>query len=603
MTGVDGGRKHHIDLEQFRILAGGGGDERAVGPLSATERSWRLTALLTLLESCRAVAAVTGPLAPIDSVWDLLLQAYRAEPAAVEDVLAQPQVGLWAAYTVRRMGARAPEVMWPEIGYLHGIVAACAFRAGVPYELNLPVRFGVAVLPTVGTADFPDGTTQTQAVFDGCVLTLSAGPVVVTAGPEDPRWHEPIQLEVEAGGQSIRVTLLDRDTFRDLRKPEPPLPLSVSDVDRWRELLGEAWKILVRELPERAAGIASSLRTLTPVPRQQPYRPQSATAAEAYGGILLSEPDDATQLAMTLVHEGQHLKLGALLHMFTLLERGPAVRYYAPWRDDPRPLEGLLQGVYAFAGIADFWRVHRRHAVAAEKLLAEFEFALWRRQAYGAVQVLSGSGRLTEIGQMFVTLLHDRLASWQDDPVSPRTAELAEDMALDHHALWRTYCMQVDKSLGEALAAAYRSGDPIPASMLSDDDRRVMPFPAEGLLDGRAVLVRHALAGTDPAAVHAARGNPSDVELVAGRTESARECYLRDVERNAGDSRAWVGLGLTLDRKSDPGAWALLGRPELVMAMATAGGRADPLAAARWLGHQLGGEQLGAPRPAGWRLA
>ena len=30
-------------------------------------------------------------------------------------------------------------------------------------------------------------------------------------------------------------------------------------------------------------------------------------------------------------------------------------RVYAPWRPEPRPVVGLLQGVYAHLGIARFW--------------------------------------------------------------------------------------------------------------------------------------------------------------------------------------------------------------------------------------------------------
>ena len=35
---------------------------------------------------------------------------------------------------------------------------------------------------------------------------------------------------------------------------------------------------------------------------------------------------------------------------------------YVPWRDDPRPASGLLQGVYAHLGIARFRRGDSLHA-------------------------------------------------------------------------------------------------------------------------------------------------------------------------------------------------------------------------------------------------
>ena len=53
---------------------------------------------------------------------------------------------------------------------------------------------------------------------------------------------------------------------------------------------------------------------------------------------------------MTLVHEFQHSKLSAMLDLVPLTDPDDHGRYFAPWRVDPRPLAGLLQGVYAFVG-------------------------------------------------------------------------------------------------------------------------------------------------------------------------------------------------------------------------------------------------------------
>lgn len=49
----------------------------------------------------------------------------------------------------------------------------------------------------------------------------------------------------------------------------------------------------------------------------------------------------------TLVHEFQHIMLGGVLHVAPVHCAVQRQRSYAPWRDDPRPLGGLLQGVYA----------------------------------------------------------------------------------------------------------------------------------------------------------------------------------------------------------------------------------------------------------------
>jgi HEXXH motif-containing protein len=59
---------------------------------------------------------------------------------------------------------------------------------------------------------------------------------------------------------------------------------------------------------------------------------------------------------VTLVHEFQHSELSVVPDLTRLYDAGPDEFYYAPWRNDPRPFGGLLQGVYAFIGVADTCR-------------------------------------------------------------------------------------------------------------------------------------------------------------------------------------------------------------------------------------------------------
>jgi len=53
---------------------------------------------------------------------------------------------------------------------------------------------------------------------------------------------------------------------------------------------------------------------------------------------------------VTVAHESQHLKFAALLDGVDLTMPGDGQRCYAPWREDPRPVVGLLQSAYAFLG-------------------------------------------------------------------------------------------------------------------------------------------------------------------------------------------------------------------------------------------------------------
>jgi HEXXH motif-containing protein len=57
-----------------------------------------------------------------------------------------------------------------------------------------------------------------------------------------------------------------------------------------------------------------------------------------------------------VVHEYGHQKLDAILALDPLFrgDGGEAI-YYSPWKDDPRPLTGLLHAVYSFAIVLSFY--------------------------------------------------------------------------------------------------------------------------------------------------------------------------------------------------------------------------------------------------------
>ena len=121
----------------------------------------------------------------------------------------------------------------------------------------------------------------------------------------------------------------------------------------------------------------------------------SATSPAAYGAIATSWPPDEVTLAETLVHEFQHVKLCGLLDMVPLAASGEQ-RVYAPWRQDPRPAGGLLQGVYAHLGIVPLLagaaaRRSRSGRPAADQVL----FARWRPAIGETVQTLLETGSLT----------------------------------------------------------------------------------------------------------------------------------------------------------------------------------------------------------------
>jgi uncharacterized protein len=181
----------------------------------------------------------------------------------------------------------------------------------------------------------------------------------------------------------------------------------------------------------------------------------SAAARNAFGAVGIARPTAADTLALLIVHEFQHVKLGAVLDLHDLFDPDDKRLYYAPWRPDPRPLEGLLQGTYAHLAVTEFWR-SRLHelreaagsapvaseSVASESAAsdavahAELEFTRWRAHTAEAAETLAGSGSLSALGERFATGVRATVAPWLDEPVEGWAVVAAQRSAEETRSSW-----------------------------------------------------------------------------------------------------------------------------------------------------------------------
>nr|WP_168509382.1 HEXXH motif domain-containing protein [Streptomyces sp. S1D4-11]QIY96733.1 HEXXH motif domain-containing protein [Streptomyces sp. S1D4-11] len=430
--------RHHLPPDRLAELVRGEGGPETLDLLLGGERSRRLL-LLRMLDD----ATDLGP------AWDLLSEAQRRAPQVVDDLLMYPQTGMWLTTALRRLRGRTPmdePPLWVELGHMSALAAA-ALRAEFDFTIEVPVRHGRVPLPTLGCAVLPETEPWTRATVraeGGRAVIEAAGAEVAlppTTGSAGPGWHPVRRLTVGARGRRLDIVLDDVDPYRTYPQPTEPRPLSGEAAAQWRRMLEQAWELLLREQPKTAEAMRRGVFSLTPTPAGERFRPRSVSAGDAFGGVEASEPDDAVQLAVTLVHEFQHTKLGGLLHLTPLLthdsDRGKEL-WYAPWRNDPRPLEGLLQGIYAFVGITRFWREHRR-AAPAQTAMAHFEFALWRAHVATAMEQVHRHPRLTPLGTALLDTLRDHCAQWLAEPVPEEPLALAHLCADDHVARWRAH--------------------------------------------------------------------------------------------------------------------------------------------------------------------
>ncbi|MFC5819849.1 HEXXH motif domain-containing protein [Nonomuraea harbinensis] len=409
-------RVHRLPDDILARLASGGGGAEAARQLVAAERSKHRLLVL-------GVVRLAGSHPAVGRAYDLLAEVEKHAPRAVESVIAHPAVGAWASHVIR---SRETADFSGSV-QLGALAAVAAIRACRPVRVEVPAPDGRIMLPSLGEIVIP-GKADLVDLHLHADGTVEVGGRRVNVHDDEGQFWRPLR-RIGVGGFSLWVD--DLDPFRWSPDNVPDDRLSTAELDIWREYLQVSWQVLKARHWTLADETAEIVSVLTPITGPE-YRMNSATARDRFGAIGMSTPHEWRWLAYTFAHEVQHAKLGAVLDILELLEPDDG-GYYAPWRPDPRPLAGLLQGVYAHVGVAGFWRRERAHDTDQQ---AHVEFAHWRQAAYEATGTLLDSGRLTAPGERFVTAMRSTLADWMAESV-PRTAlAAADERAAAHREAW-----------------------------------------------------------------------------------------------------------------------------------------------------------------------
>ncbi|SEL25797.1 HEXXH motif-containing protein [Streptacidiphilus jiangxiensis] len=600
----------HLERDFPEILSGRPAEAEMLR-LSAAEDHWRTA----LLEAVRFHAREWpgrpdgDALIDLDPAMALIAAATSCTDemlrGRVQWLLRYPSVGIWAATMVRALCR--PQVgdaaeLRKRLSYLNAIAAAAAIQAQLPFSLRLPVWDGWLVLPGIGALLLPEGDTNGAP----WVAVESDGFRMCAAGVElegDP-WYE-LPILADSPG---RVVLDRMDPFRSVRGMLSPMPVRGHEAESWRSVFEQSSGVLRALGRGQGCDYLRGLACIVPEELRERFRPHSVSCADGTGGFTASFQDEPLQFAGTLVHEGQHSRLSMLAHLFDVFGDPSAsatrLQYYAGWRDDPRPLAGMLQGVYAFAGVADYWSwqaetsTNEDHGGGDYRALARFEAELWSQQVVRAARELLHAEGLTEPGRLMLGAVLRRIQSSVRTPgrrlqgTDQQAITAARICASDHQAAWFARHRQPDAARVAELALAWTCGYPLPLTP-SEVTAELQPSTDGAHLDARAVLWRHRLDPVggprlDPGLVGAVEGaDRADFDLVNGDAAQALRGYRERAERGA-DAQAWVGLGLALRAAAPaslaPAADLLLHRPELAMAVhAASDGHGDPVALAAWL--------------------
>lgn len=412
----------HLPLDDVRFdeIAAGFGGADAVELLARRELGVNRELLAAVWHESAHDATGTA-------AWDTLAVLDAEADESVDAVLAHPYLRPWAQRALRGDEA-AGRIAMRGVAEL---AAAALLRAGRAGTVTVPTGSGVLRLPTLGALVVGDAAhAQVTGGADGS-FTVRVGEREHTVGPKsaaDPAWLARHRFELPGWA----VVLEDTDPWRDAHGYPVRARLSAAAAEAWRGDLAAAWEWIRRELPAYAPGLAAGLSVVTPLREASAGADISSAARDAFGAVAIARPGTPQTLACLLVHEFQHVKLGAVLDLTDLYDPACEELFYAPWRPDPRPLEGLLQGTYAHIAVVDYWRARRRTASGAEARDAEVRFAHWREQTAEAVDTLAGSGALTELGERFVTAMGETVSTRLTDPVSPDALTDARRTAAHH---------------------------------------------------------------------------------------------------------------------------------------------------------------------------
>jgi HEXXH motif-containing protein len=457
------GTANPLPDDLLTVLGSTGSTPRLLDLLVAQQRARRLLTLRAVLDAVRDAPAGRLPDGAADRLlrdWRLLEEAERADPAAAWQVVYYPHTGAWAERCLRALvrPGRA-HLAAAELTHLAALAASAAARAGLRFSTEVPVRRGELCLPTLGSHRPPPGpagtATRYRVTGEGSTLWLiplpagestgggtpayradsatNAGSATSAAGADTarpvevrrasdgiwrsaaPGWHP---LRALPGADGRPVLLDDTDPYRDVDRRDSRYGLDVAgrmdgaEHACWRAAWRQAQPWLRSGDGGRAREVGALLDCFVPL-AGAPVARCSATRGEAFGALLTTTPQDGLELAATLVHELHHAKLLAVSQLTVLHTAGDTPGYWAPWRPDPRPFDGLFQGAFAHLALAGF---HLRAALTLTDPVRRD--AAWaahcrcRQQVGMALPQLLGARALTPQGRTLVNAMaaqHTRL--------------------------------------------------------------------------------------------------------------------------------------------------------------------------------------------------
>lgn len=203
--------------------------------------------------------------------------------------------------------------------------------------------------------------------------------------------------------------LPDADTRGESILIDPAAPTAPDSLDAMRcsiiQATGEPWNRFVSVIKSVSIVVVKGMPDL-------PFF--SGSGNDVWGSMHMSRPAHAAILAESMTHEAAHFWLHAAEEVGELADQAwTDETWVSPWRDDPRPIGGVIHGVHVFscaATVLASWL--RKRAKMPPGVNSGF---LCSRAATLVAQVEAGisefrrNGRGTAIGESICTASEERI--------------------------------------------------------------------------------------------------------------------------------------------------------------------------------------------------
>lgn len=278
---------------------------------------------------------------------------------------------------------------------------------------------GSAVLPSVGIViDVPAGidvevecTGEEYRCRVAGSLRWSARRVPAVGAISIAFGAEPSVIpSFSIGGQRLHVDRED-PAFVDSWIPAAQFsshgvtPARREDMGTWVHALEDAARVVEQVTPGTASMVGWIVRSFVPI--VSPAEELACSMSDsARPGAIMSTIDGPPVLAESIVHEFRHNLLHQLERAYPIFEpESPQqARFYSPWRDDPRPLSGILHALFVFLDVCAIHAgvLERRIGEAHDQSDSSVRLAANVRRIRIALDVLRDNAGLTPFGRGFV---------------------------------------------------------------------------------------------------------------------------------------------------------------------------------------------------------